>query len=103
MYLSMNMKKPEELIELLETLKMEISRPSARYDSGARVMIYIGKGEMNLAAKEAIFFLHSADTVNRFFEALGSPNDTGIELYSFEIDDDAKSALDSNFSTVDEM
>jgi hypothetical protein len=97
------MKKPEELTELLADLRNEVKHPSARYEAGARIVVFIGKGQLNLAAPEAVFLLHSPDTVNRFFEAIGSPDDAGVELYSFDIEDDVKSALDTQFSTVDEL
>jgi hypothetical protein len=97
------MKKPEELIDLLIELRGEITRPSANYDTGAHAVVYIGKGQLNITAPDAVFLLHSVDTVRRFYEAIGGQDDTGIALYSFEIEDEVKSALDAHFSTVDEM
>lgn len=97
------MKKPEELLELIEELRESVRHPSANYDTGGKLVVYIGRGQLNITAADAVFLLHSEDTVRRFYEAIGSPDDAGVELYSFEIDDDAKSALDAHFSTVDEM
>ncbi|MGV0949178.1 MAG: hypothetical protein ACOYB3_00805 [Azonexus sp.] len=97
------MKKPEELFDLLEELREEITRPSASYENGARVAVYIGRGQMNITAADAVFLLDNADTVGRFYEAIGSPDDCGIELYGFDIEEDVKSALDAHFSTVDEV
>jgi hypothetical protein len=97
------MKKPEELIELIEALRSEVARPSAAFDTGARVTVFIEKGHLNLTAADAIYLLHSESTVARFFDALGCPDDTGIEIHSFEIEDEVKSALEARFSTVDEL
>lgn len=97
------MKKPEELIELIEELRLNAGYPSARYDDGGKMVVYIGRGVLNIPAADAVFLLHSSNTVDRFYEALGGPDDAGVELYSFEIDDDVKTALDAHFSTVDEM
>lgn len=97
------MKKPEELIDLLTELREEIARPSASYESDAKVVVYIGKGQLNITATDAVFLLDSAETVERFYEAIGAPDDCGIELHDFEVDDEVKSALDARFSTVDEL
>lgn len=97
------MKKPEELIDLVAELREEISVPSANYETDSKVTVYIGRGQLNLTAQEAVFLLHSPDTVLRFYEAIGSPDDCGIELEGFEVDDDVKTSLESMFSTVDEM
>lgn len=97
------MKKPEELIDLLVELRGEIDRPSASYDGTAKLVVYIGRGQLNITAADAVFLLHSEAAVNRFYESIGSPDDCGVELYDFEIEDEVKSALDARFSTVDEM
>lgn len=97
------MKKPEELTDLLTELREEINRPSARYEDGARLIVYVGRGQLNITASDAVFLLHDAATVQRFYESIGSPDDSGVELYAFDIDDEVKSALDACFSTVDEM
>lgn len=97
------MKKPEELIELLVELREEIDQPSATYETEARVVIYVGKGQLNITASDAVFLLHSPDTVERLYGALGAPDDSGIELHGFDVEEAVKSALDSTFSTVDEL
>ena len=102
-YIDKNMKKPEELIDLLVELRLEIDRPSAIYEGTSRLAVYVGRGQLNITAQDAVFLLHSEDTVNRFYEAIGSPDDCGVELYDIEIEDEVKSALEARFSTVDEM
>ena len=97
------MKKPEELIELLDTLRQEVRSSSALAEEDAHMAVYIGKGTLNLDANESALVLHSRSTVKRFFEAIGSPDDTSIEITSIAIDDDVKEALDAVFSTVDEL
>lgn len=97
------MKKPEELNDLLTELREEIDRPSASYETESKVVVWIGRGQLNLTAQEAVFFLHSPDTVARFYEAIGAPDDCGIEIHGFDLDDEVKSALDATFSTVDEL
>ena len=97
------MKKPEELLDLVSDLREEIPRPSAIYDTGAKVTVYIGRGQLSITPADAVFLLHDSSTVERFYEAIGSPDDTGVELYGFEIDDEVKTALDAHFSTVDEL
>src|SRR4051812_48704548 len=97
------MKKPEELLDLMDELRLEIDLPTANYDTDSKMVVYIGRGQLNVSASDAVFLLHSKATVQRFYESIGSPDDTGVELYGFEIEDDVKSALDTHFSTVDEM
>lgn len=99
------MKKPEELTDLLVELKEEINRPSAGYetDRAAKVVVYIGRGSLTLTPNEAIFLLHNANTVERFYESIGCPDDSGVELHGMEVSDEVKEALDYHFSTVDEL
>lgn len=97
------MKKPEELTDLLAELREEVDRPSACYETSSKLVVYIGRGTFAIPPQDAVFLLHSPDTVDRFYEALGAPDDCGVELYDFEVDDEVKTALEAVFSTVDEM
>lgn len=97
------MKKPEELLELIDELKNSKASPSASYEAGGKVVVYIGKGQLNITASDAVFLLDTEETVSRFYESIGCPDDCGIELHDFEIEEGVKTALDAFFSTVDEL
>lgn len=97
------MKKPEELIDLLSALRAEVRSSSVLTENDSRIAVYIGKGTLNLDADESTLVLHSKATVRKFYEAIGSPPATPIELYSLAIDDEVKETLDNLFSTVDEL
>lgn len=97
------MKKPEELIELLAALETEVRSPSVLTDEEAHLIIFIGRGTLNLNAQEAALVLNDADSVTRFFEALGSLPSMAVEIHNIAIDEDVKAALEERFSTVDEL
>ena len=95
------MKKPEELIELLEALATEVRKSSALTEDTSRIAVYIGKGTLTIDSTDTPLILHSPGTVKRFFEALGSPAGTAIEVYDTAVNDDVLETLEELFSTAD--
>lgn len=96
------MKKPDELIDLLEDLKDSISTPSASIvDRDAKMSVFIGRGQMNVSAQDSLFILHDEESVLKFYESLGSPDDCAVEIYDIDVTDEVIEALEKSFSTVD--
>lgn len=97
------MRKPDELIELLETLREEGCEPSVVAGPDAHAIVYIGKTQLELPKRDCLLLLDSEETVEGMFDALGSPVDASIELHDLEIEEDVRDALEERFTTVDEQ
>jgi len=96
------MRKPDELIELLETLRETDDPTTVMPGRDAKATVYIGKGELELPSRDCVLLFSTEETVESFFDAIGSPTDASIELHDIEVEDDVRSALEERFSTVDE-
>jgi len=97
------MKKPEELTELLTVLARENSRSSVVTTPTSHAIVYIGRGELHLTASECSSLLHDADSVGRFAETIPGSEDANLELHDLVLSEDAQSALEMHFSTVDDI
>lgn len=58
-------------------------------------------GNITLDREACEKLLQSAETVTRLFDALGSPKNAQIELYSVELENHAFDQLEELFDTVD--
>jgi hypothetical protein len=97
------MRKPDELIELLETLRDSGDGTTVITGPDAHAIVYIGKAQLELPARDCVLLLSTEETAESFFEAIRSPTDASLELHDLEIEECVKAALDGLFSTVDEQ
>lgn len=97
------MKKPEELTELLSALTKEDERSSVVATPESHAVVYTGKNELHLTAEECQLLFHDDATVRRFAETLPGSRKANLELHELVLGDDAQSALETHFSTVDDI
>lgn len=98
------MKKPEELLELLDTLRESGDESTVTaFTNDAHAIVYIGKNELTLPLRDCLLLLSTEESVEGFFDAIGSPTDALITLFDLDIDETVKSALEEMFSAVDEQ
>jgi|PlaIllAssembly_1097288.scaffolds.fasta_scaffold261981_2 hypothetical protein len=99
------MKRPAELIQLLDELKGEAPESAVVVQADSRLVVVIDDTEVRyeFTGPEAKLLLASRDTVERLFEALDYPEETFVELQNLTIDEDVMAELESYASTVDEM
>lgn len=98
------MKKPEELLELLDALREAGDETTVTaFNSDAHAIVYIGKNEINLPLRDCLLLFSSEESVESFFDAIGAPTDASLSLHDLDIEDSVKSALEEKFSTVDEQ
>lgn len=95
------MRKPQNLVHLLEDLATEIVDTSVVSTPVSEVRVTIGDSELMLKQPDIDLLLHSNNTVERFFDALGQPTHCGVTLCGVKIDDDAHDALHRVFDAVD--
>lgn len=91
------------MIQLLEMLQNEIEDSSVAATRNSKVVVCIDDSELILSHQDAELLLHNEATVDRFFEALGCPADSAIELHNLTTEDEVFSALEKRFVTVDQM
>jgi hypothetical protein len=96
------MKKPDELIELLETLRESGDDTTVTLGPEAEAIVYIGKNEMKLPSRDCVLLLTNEESVDSFFDSIGQPEGARIELHDMDIDQDVLDALSERFATVDE-
>jgi hypothetical protein len=97
------MKKPEDLLELLENLKEAGERSSVQLGQHPKAIVYIGERTLTLGGKDCSFLLNTPETAKKFAASLGCTIDMGLELHDLEIEPDVTSVLECSFSTVDEL
>jgi hypothetical protein len=97
------MKKPDELIELLQSLREDGERTTVSLGPDAKAVVYIGKNELTLPGRDCVLLLSTEETVENFFESIGQPEDARIELIDLYIEDEVKAALAERFSAVVEQ
>lgn len=95
------MRKPTNLIHLLEDLSTEITDTSVVSTEQTEMRVTIGTAELTLKQADVDFLLHSKNTVDRFFEALGQPVNSGVVLKRVTVDEDVFDALLRVFDAVD--
>lgn len=101
------MKKPDDLIQLLEELEPEIRDSSVEGEKGSKAVIHLEEDEdesgITLTFKECQLLFHSEATVRQMHEALGSPDEATLSLFDLTLDADVLSTLERTFAAVDEM
>lgn len=98
------MKKPDELLELLDTLRESGDESTVTaFNKDAHAIVYIGRNELTLPMRDCLLLLSTEESVEEFFAAIGSPTDARISLFDLDIDETVKSALEEQFSDVDEQ
>jgi len=97
------MKKPDELIELLEHLKEEDLDSTVQLGNNPKAVVYIGEKSFNLGGKDCSALLNTPETVEQFAEALGDTSDMSFEFHNMDLEDDVIATLEEYFSTVDEV
>ena len=98
------MKKPEELLELLDTLRESGDESTVTtFANDAHAIVYIGKDELTLPMRDCLLLFSSEVSAEGFFDAIGAPTDARITLFDLDIDETVKSVLEERFSAVDEQ
>ena len=96
------MRKPEELIELLETLRESGDETTVTTGPEAEAIVYIGRNEMRLPSRDCLLLLSNEESVDSFFDAIGAPEGARIELHDMDVADEVKEALEERFASIDE-
>ena len=94
------MKKPDELIELLQSLREDDEKTTVSLGPEAKAIVYIGKNELVLPNRDCVLLLNTEETVESFFDAIGQPEGARIEIIDMDIEDEVKVALAERFSAV---
>lgn len=98
------MKKPDELLELLDTLRESGDESTvSAFTADAHAIVYIGKEELKLPARDCLLLFSTDETVEEFYDAIGSPIDARITLVDLEVEDGVLSYLEEQFTVVDEQ
>lgn len=106
------MKKPKNLIELIEELKEEPKEGHIRLTSKeSHAVIRLEgdeeqddvEGSFLLTDNECELLLCSAGRVDQFYDAIGCPPDASIEFHGLELEQDVLTVLEKLFIAVDEM
>lgn len=99
------MKKPDDLIQLIEDLESETTDSSVETESNSHAVIHTehtdGPG-IALNEKECKLVFNTEDTAEQLFEALGRPAEATIILSNLVLEDDVTAALERLFTAVDE-
>jgi hypothetical protein len=95
------MKTPDRVLQLLEELTDEAEDTSVVTVDTSYALITVGErpDPIRLSAPECELLLHSENTVERLFDALGAPS-ASIELYHVRLSTDAETALTQLFDDV---
>lgn len=98
------MRKPEELLELLDALRESGDESTVTACANdAHAIVYIGKNELTLPMRDCLLLLSSEESAGGFFDAIGSPTEARITLFDLDIDETVKSVLEELFSSVEEQ
>lgn len=100
------MKKPADLVQLIEDLKEEVHDSSVGTDKSSKAILHLDPDdERGVALSEADckLLLHSEDTVRQMHEAIGEPEEASISLHSLDLNQEVQDALERTFMSVDEL
>jgi hypothetical protein len=100
------MKKPADIVQLLEDLKDEVHDSSVGTDKTSKAVIHLDPDDekgFTLNAEECRLLLHSEVTVRQLFEALDEPEEASISLHSLDVTQQVQDALERSFMSVDEL
>lgn len=99
------MKKPSDLIQLIEDLEAQTHNSSVEADSSSHAIIHsehTDKDGILLNEKECKLLFNSEYTVEQLFEALEKPAEATVMLYNLVLEDGVTESLERNFTAVDE-
>jgi hypothetical protein len=100
------MKKPIDLIQLIEDLDAETHDSSVEAESNSYAVIHTeystDESGIKLDEKECKLVFNTEDTAEQLFEALGRPAEATIILSNLVLEDTVTAALERNFAAVDE-
>jgi hypothetical protein len=100
------MKKPADIVHLIEDLKDEVHDSSVGTDKSSKAVIHLDPEDENgftLNAEECKLLLHSEKTVRQMHEALDEPEEATISLHSLDVTQQVQDALERSFMAVDEQ
>lgn len=97
------MKKPEELEELLDNLKLSKRHSSVELgEDTPHAVVYIREKTLQLSGAECLLLLDTPTTVKQLVDAL-SARELSLEFHDMLLTDEVLTALEEHFSTVDEI
>lgn len=100
------MKKPDDLIQLIEDLEAETHDSSVETESGSHAVIHTEYSNdaagITLNERECKLVFNTEASAEQLFDALGKPAEATITLHNLILEDDVIEALERNFAAVDE-
>lgn len=100
------MKKPADLVQLIEDLKSEVHDSSVGGDKRSKATVHIDPDDevgISLNFEECKLLLHSESTVKQMHDAFGEPEEASVSLHSLDLNQEVLDALERNFVSVDEL
>lgn len=100
------MKKPADIVQLIEDLKSEVHDTSVGGDKRSKAVVHIDSDDevgISLNFEECKLLLHSEHTVRQMHEAFGEPDEASIGLYTLDLTQEVLDALERTFVSVDEL
>jgi hypothetical protein len=100
------MKKPADLVQLIQDLKDEVHDSSVGTDKSSKAVLHLDPEDEKgivLNADECKLLLHSENTVQQFHQALGEPEEASISLHNLDLGHEVLDALERTFMSVDEL
>jgi len=100
------MKRPRDLVELLEELETEITESSVETQLRSFAVIHLEDDEtetgIRLTDDECRLLFHSVTTVEQLIDALGAPEEATLTLSELGLEGNVLEALERGFAAVDE-
>lgn len=100
------MKKPADLVQLIEDLKSEVHDSSVGGDKRSKAVVHIDPDDeigISLNFEECKLLLHSESTVKQMHDAFNEPEEASIALHGLTLDQEVQDALERTFMSVDEL
>jgi hypothetical protein len=91
--------KPEELQQLLTELDCQADSKVA--SKSRMTIIHDELGTLTLNGNEVATLLHSVETVNQMFDAIGQEADCTVEVSDFEVSPEVNERLEEIFDYVE--
>jgi hypothetical protein len=100
------MKKPSDLIQLIEDLQSEIHDSSVGTVRDSKAILHVGPDDevgITLTADECRLLFHSEHTVRRLTETFNDPESMSVVLFNLDVTQCVQDLLERSFMSVDEM
>jgi hypothetical protein len=100
------MKKPSDLVQLIEDLKAKVHDSSVGGDKSAKAVVHIDPEDevgVSLNFDECKLLLHSKRTVEQMHDAFGEPDEASISISGLDLTQEVQDALERTFMSVDEL